>query len=428
MKALAKLATVVIFGLVLSACGGGGDGSGADTGAGSNPGSSGAATITYTVTPSVNGVGGTVNPVGAVPVQAGATAAFTLTPDDGYYVKTVDGNCGGTLDSNNVYTTPAITADCTVAATFAVAPRYEAFPLPTSSDSFLSMLNAEGIRGYRYLGFFFFSNTMVIFVNDDAALSYTYDLLLQGDNYYNDDDGTARMILLLNQEGAKGYLYEDDVSFRDLNNYSIFRKDGNSLNTYIYAADLTPRTRDDWLTQANGRGQSGYWLYRTLSFCQPQFCRIRDPIGSVPPVSWNFYVKNNASSATYVYDAQPSQVNNPLLQVSDPVAQLAQLNSEGANGYRWVSGLGNIMFYIKDQTQAATFTYVSEETLLMSYDTANTDFVDQLNLLGTRGYVYHGNIFSYNLDGGGVDNYYTYLKASDCSGFLCTASHIFSWN
>src|SRR5690606_9807828 len=49
----------------------------------------------------------------------GDTAAFTLTPDTGFEIDAVGGTCGGTLDTGtSVYTTAAVTADCTVVANF----------------------------------------------------------------------------------------------------------------------------------------------------------------------------------------------------------------------------------------------------------------------------------------------------------------------
>ena len=84
--------------LLLSACGSGGSG-----------------TSSYTVTPSA-GTGGSITPATAQPVSSGNTTSFTLTPATGYAIGTVTG-CGGTL-SGSIYTTGAITADCTVTASF----------------------------------------------------------------------------------------------------------------------------------------------------------------------------------------------------------------------------------------------------------------------------------------------------------------------
>jgi len=69
----------------------------------------------YTVTVSA-GAGGTITPSGPVSVPAGSPQRFTVTPNAGFRA-TVGGTCGGTL-TGNTYTTNAITADCTVVATF----------------------------------------------------------------------------------------------------------------------------------------------------------------------------------------------------------------------------------------------------------------------------------------------------------------------
>jgi len=75
--------------------------------------------ITYTVTPSA-GANGSITPNTLQVVASGSTAVFTVTPSMGF-VATVGGTCGGTL-VGTLFTSSAITANCTVAATFAVAP------------------------------------------------------------------------------------------------------------------------------------------------------------------------------------------------------------------------------------------------------------------------------------------------------------------
>lgn len=64
---------------------------------------------------STAGTGGTVGPTSRSVVE-GNTTTFTVTPDAGYSINTVTG-CNGTL-SGVTYTTDAITADCTVTASF----------------------------------------------------------------------------------------------------------------------------------------------------------------------------------------------------------------------------------------------------------------------------------------------------------------------
>jgi 6-phosphogluconolactonase (cycloisomerase 2 family) len=72
---------------------------------------------TFTVTPLV-WAHGSLSPSNPQTVNYGNTTAFTVTPDTGYHISTVTG-CGGSL-VGNIYTTGAITADCTVTASFAI--------------------------------------------------------------------------------------------------------------------------------------------------------------------------------------------------------------------------------------------------------------------------------------------------------------------
>jgi hypothetical protein len=75
---------------------------------------------TYTVTPSVTG-SGTINPSTQQTVDYNQTKQFIVTPNTGYHIASVTGTCGGTL-AGDIYTTNAVTADCTVIANFAIEP------------------------------------------------------------------------------------------------------------------------------------------------------------------------------------------------------------------------------------------------------------------------------------------------------------------
>jgi hypothetical protein len=72
--------------------------------------------IVHTVTPQA-GAHGQIAPSTPQGVADGATTSFIVTPDAHYMIDAVTG-CGGAL-AGNIYTTGAITADCTVSATFA---------------------------------------------------------------------------------------------------------------------------------------------------------------------------------------------------------------------------------------------------------------------------------------------------------------------
>jgi subtilisin family serine protease len=69
----------------------------------------------YTVTPTA-GAGGSISPSTPQQVPSGQTVAFTVTPNAGYRISSVVG-CGGTLNGA-IYTTAAITSNCTITATF----------------------------------------------------------------------------------------------------------------------------------------------------------------------------------------------------------------------------------------------------------------------------------------------------------------------
>jgi hypothetical protein len=69
-----------------------------------------------TVTPSAGPNGG-IDPDQPQSVAVLETLAFDLTPDSGFLVGPVGGSCGGTL-AGGVFTTDALVADCTVAASF----------------------------------------------------------------------------------------------------------------------------------------------------------------------------------------------------------------------------------------------------------------------------------------------------------------------
>lgn len=70
----------------------------------------------YIVTPST-GANGSISPAAAQTVASGTTATFTVTPNNGYRAS-VGGSCGGNL-TGVTYTTNAVTADCSVIASFA---------------------------------------------------------------------------------------------------------------------------------------------------------------------------------------------------------------------------------------------------------------------------------------------------------------------
>ncbi|NJL92687.1 MAG: hypothetical protein HC915_02620 [Anaerolineae bacterium] len=76
--------------------------------------------LTYTLTASVNGTGGTIAPNGATPVLCGDDQTFTVTPDTGFGVLEVlvDGS-PASLELDGTYTFTNVTANATLEVTFA---------------------------------------------------------------------------------------------------------------------------------------------------------------------------------------------------------------------------------------------------------------------------------------------------------------------
>jgi subtilisin-like proprotein convertase family protein len=72
---------------------------------------------TVTVTPSVSGAGGGINPNTPQTVSENGTVSFLLEPDEGHEPGSIGGTCGGSLDGPT-YTTEPVTDDCTVIASF----------------------------------------------------------------------------------------------------------------------------------------------------------------------------------------------------------------------------------------------------------------------------------------------------------------------
>ncbi|NIE56326.1 MULTISPECIES: hypothetical protein [unclassified Burkholderia] len=264
--------------------------------------------------------------------------------------------------------------------------RYEAQPVAADKASFLTLVNSEGAKGYRYLGDYYYSSsnggTQSIFVNDGTAQTYTYQL-------QNAPADMTSFVNTANAQGSSGYRYEGPLTYGDL-----YRKDGGSSATYTYTATGLPADANAFLTQANGQGQSGYWFLGPIA---------------VASVQANIYMKNNASSATYTYDALA-----PTSTVSDFIAQA---NSEGAKGYRakgaMAFGTAISWVYVKDQTQSPTFTYQSA-----AIQSTGASFVQQSNTFGGQGSAYLSDMALGTTPPLAMASFY--FTPKNCTGFLCT--------
>ena len=72
---------------------------------------------TFTVTPSVTGGNGSINPSTQQVVSYGSNTAFTMTPNAGYYLSNLSVD-GSSVATASTYTFTNVTANHTIAATF----------------------------------------------------------------------------------------------------------------------------------------------------------------------------------------------------------------------------------------------------------------------------------------------------------------------
>ncbi|MBH1962876.1 MAG: IPTL-CTERM sorting domain-containing protein [Comamonadaceae bacterium] len=98
----------------------------------------------FTVTPSA-GANGSISPNTAQNRPYGSTAQFTVTPLAGYSAS-VGGTCGGAL-SGSIYTTEAITSNCTVSASFVALPVFSVTPTSQGHGSIANSAPQNVIQG-----------------------------------------------------------------------------------------------------------------------------------------------------------------------------------------------------------------------------------------------------------------------------------------
>ncbi len=157
-----KLICLWFFLAFLSACGGGNDGGG----------------TTNIVISTSAGEGGSIGPSSAI-VSQGSQTNFTITPDSGFSIGSVTG-CGGSL-TGNIYTTSAVTASCTVTASFnststlAVAGVITFAHVPTSTSSGLNYAaqTAKPARGVLVEAIKASDSSLLSSVATDATGAYS---------------------------------------------------------------------------------------------------------------------------------------------------------------------------------------------------------------------------------------------------------------
>lgn len=273
---------------------------------------------------------------------------------------------------------------------------YEGLTPDTSRAQFLSSLNTQGAQGFRYLSDFAFTATTPpdqtsAFVKDQST-TYSYEL-------QNVTSGSAAFLTQANSEGARGFRWAGELAV-GTDTFFVYRKDNNSVATYSYQVLAQPTNKADALSQANAQGAQGYYSLA------PAFI-----LGDASTSS--IYEKSSQGNATYGYEitAVPT----------DDTSFLAQLNSEGARGYRFrgefVFSDGTGAVFAKDLSQSATFSFYG-------LDPASTSaaFIQQANVEGAKG---NGLIGEFGLPSGKVQT--LYFVPGKCQGLLCTPVSLFGF-
>lgn len=125
---------------------------------------------------------------------------------------------------------------------------YAAAVEPATAADFLTLANAEGQNGDWYYGPLFLdsTSTALFMKNTSSASTYTYDALPMSTT-----DGA--FMSQVNGEGAKGYRYKGALSF-GTDVVVAYIKDASQSPAFAYQAQPFQTTSAAFLQQANGQG------------------------------------------------------------------------------------------------------------------------------------------------------------------------------
>jgi hypothetical protein len=158
---------------------------------------------------------------------------------------------------------------------------YEAWPPASTSSGFITLVNTEGAKGYRYFGDIYFNGPMSsIFVKDNSKSTiFSYEALPPAST-------SSDIITLVNTEGAKGYRYLGNISISGSVS-TILTKDNSQNSTFIYEALPPASSASGFLTQSTAAGATGYSylgdyyfsgsissIYINLSQCSGSLCSL----------------------------------------------------------------------------------------------------------------------------------------------------------
>ncbi|MEO7057263.1 MAG: hypothetical protein ABI143_10690 [Caldimonas sp.] len=315
--------------------------------------------------------------------------------------------CGGNGNDNNGAVTPpgggstgggSTGGGNTGGGTATQLSMYEALPLSStaSASDFLAQINAEGSRGFRFFSGLAFASAgggaeeVAAYVKD-ANTTWTFER----------EAVTTTSSALLSQlqaSGARGFRFAGPY-FASGATFDLYRKDNGAATTYIYNVLPVAASSTDFLAQANAQGANGYYATGAAYMVGASTVTI--------------YEKASAGNARYAYEVLANSTTDADL--------LAQLNAEGARGYRFRTSFvfsdGTKNVYEKDTSQASSFVFSNRAS-----QTNSTAYIQQANAQGATGEALVGD---YVLPSGTIST--LYVKPANCSGVLCVTRSPFGF-
>ena len=212
---------------------------------------------------------------------------------------------------------------------------YEILNPPSSSATFAAQANAQGARGYDFLGSFVAG---LAYVKDNSSSAiFAHEVL-------NGTDTSASFLSQKNAQGSRGLYFSGDYVFDTtsfpVSIYSIFTKNSASSSTYSYlvqpGGQALPGGSSALLTQANAQGQQGYrYVGAEVFLSNAANEQIR-----------NIYETDTSQASTFVFAAQNIPANT--------TAFITAVNTNGQLGKLYY---GDLAFLTADPA-VATFAAI----------------------------------------------------------------------
>jgi hypothetical protein len=196
---------------------------------------------------------------------------------------------------------------------------YESLDLPTTRQTLLAQLNAQGARGFAwYSALSSGTDQYSFFVKESSVSSVSYEFL-------DETTTSASFLSQVNAQGARGFIYSG-AYIAGGSTFNIYGKVNGINAQYNFRLDSVPTTQAALITQANAQGQSGYAFSGAQIF-------TGEPINAQR--IFHLYVKDTTQNSTFEWR------NLPV--AGTPAALVSQANSQGSEGFRLFGNYGTTL-------------------------------------------------------------------------------------